>query len=45
MTRRELYDASGIPSIQESNAGLIVHIRMTIDRLRSRIAELQTDRD
>ncbi|MGW4482119.1 hypothetical protein [Rhodococcus triatomae] len=38
---RELYDMMGVPPMQESNAELIFGIRMTLDRLRNRIAELE----
>lgn len=38
---RELYDLVGVFPMQESNAELVVHIRILLDRLHSRIAELE----
>ncbi|MCF8784313.1 hypothetical protein [Rhodococcus ruber] len=38
---RELYDLVGVSPMQESNAELVVHIRILLDRLHSRIAELE----
>ncbi|ETT28372.1 hypothetical protein RAJCM14343_1691 [Rhodococcus aetherivorans] len=38
---RELYDLMGVPPMQESNVELIVHIRSTLDRLKSRVRELE----
>ncbi|MCD2114616.1 hypothetical protein LQ384_26290 [Rhodococcus rhodochrous] len=38
---RELYDLLGVPPMQESNAELVVHIQMLLDRLNNRIAELE----
>ncbi|WP_413769011.1 hypothetical protein [Rhodococcus pyridinivorans] len=38
---RKLYDLLGVPPMQESNAELVVQIRMLLDRLNNRIAELE----
>ncbi|UTM40115.1 hypothetical protein MX572_26060 (plasmid) [Rhodococcus pyridinivorans] len=38
---RELYDLLSVPPMQESNAELVVHIRMLLDRVNNRIAELE----
>ncbi|SUF08978.1 Uncharacterised protein [Rhodococcus gordoniae] len=38
---RELYDLLGVPPMQESNAELVIHIRMLLDRVNKRIAELE----
>lgn len=37
----ELYDLLGVPPMQESKAELVVHIRMLLERVNNRIAELE----
>jgi len=38
---RELYDRLGVREMEKSNYELVLHIRGTLDRLNSRIAELE----